>query len=164
MPQIAQLAETYASQVFWLLVFFGFVFFVIGCGMVPKIMGTVAVRDNQIAGDLAAAQAARDAADQDELAWRARENANRAEAQALIARAKGEAATASEKKLAAAQKRIDKKLDEADAAIAQARNSALAEIEDVASDAAQDIVARLAGINVTTAAAKSAVKEALNHG
>lgn len=164
MPQIAQLAETYASQVFWLLVFFGFVLFVIGYGMVPKIMGTVALRDNQISGDLAAAQAARDAADQAELAWRERENANRAEAQALVAKAKGEAAAASEKKLSAAQKRIDKKLDEAEAAVSQARNSALAEIEGVASDAAQDIVARLAGVNVTAAAAKSAVKEALNHG
>jgi F-type H+-transporting ATPase subunit b len=26
MPQIAQLAETYASQIFWLLVFFGITF------------------------------------------------------------------------------------------------------------------------------------------
>jgi len=164
MPQIAQLAETYSSQVFWLLVFFGFVFFVIGCGMVPKVMGTVALRDDQIAGDLAAAQAARDAADQAELAWRERENANRAEAQALVAQAKGEAAAASEKKLAAAQKRIDKKLNEAEQAVAQARNSALAEIEGVASDVAQDIVARVAGVKVTAAAAKSAVKEALNNG
>lgn len=163
MPQIAQLAETYSSQIFWLLVIFGFVFFVIGRGMVPKVMGTVVLRDDQIAGDLAAAQIARDAAEQDELAWRERENANRAAAQALIASAKAEAAAASEKKLAAAQKRIDKKLDEAEEAVAQARNSALAEIEGVASDAAQDIVSKLAGVKVSAAAAKSAVKEALNH-
>ena len=64
MPQIAQLAETYSSQIFWLLVIFGLVFFVIGRGMVPRVMDTVAMRDNQIAGDLAAAQAARDQADE----------------------------------------------------------------------------------------------------
>ena len=42
MPQIAQLADTWSSQVFWLLVFFGITFFVIGKGMVPKVMNTVA--------------------------------------------------------------------------------------------------------------------------
>ena len=56
MPQIAQLAETWSSQVFWLLVFFGITFFVIGRGMVPKVMETVAQRDSQIAADLAAAE------------------------------------------------------------------------------------------------------------
>ncbi|HKR91574.1 MAG TPA: ATPase, partial [Novosphingobium sp.] len=29
MPQIAQLGEFYASQIFWLLVFFGLTFFVV---------------------------------------------------------------------------------------------------------------------------------------
>ena len=164
MPQIAQLAETYSSQIFWLLVIFGFVFLVIGRGMVPKVMGTVELRDAQIAGDLAAAEAARSQADQEELAWRERENANRAEAQALIAKAKAEADAASEKKFAAAQKRIDKRLDEADAAIAASRDSALAEIEGVAGEAAQDIAFKLAGVKVTAAAAKSAVKDALTHG
>ncbi|QYU67832.1 hypothetical protein J4558_23615 [Leptolyngbya sp. 15MV] len=73
MPQIAQLAETYASQIFWLLVFFGFVFLVVGRGMVPKVMATVAERDGQIAADLAAATAARAQADAEEEAWRKRE-------------------------------------------------------------------------------------------
>ena len=72
MPQIAQLAETFSSQIFWLLIVFGLVFFVIGRGMVPKVLDTVGQRDNQIASDLAAAQAARDAADEQEAAWRAR--------------------------------------------------------------------------------------------
>ena len=95
---------------------FGLVFFVIGRGMVPRVMDTVAMRDNQIAGDLAAAQAARDQADEQEEAWRKRENANRAEAQALIGSAQADAAAQAEKKLAAAQKRLDKKLAEADKA------------------------------------------------
>lgn len=164
MPQIAQLAETYSSQIFWLLVFFGIVFLVVGRGMVPKVMATVAERDGQIAADLAAATAARAQADAEEEAWRQRENANRAAAQELVAKAKGEAAAASEKKLAAAQKRLDTKLAEAEAEISAARTSALAEIEDVAVEAAQDIVQRLAGVKVTKPAAKSAVKEAMANG
>ena len=103
MPQIAQLAETYASQIFWMLVFFGFVFFVIGKGMVPKVMATVETRDKQIASDLAAAEAARTAADAQEEAWWVQANTQRAEAQALIAKAKAEAAKAAETRLAAAR-------------------------------------------------------------
>ena len=95
MPQIEQIAATLSSQVFWLLVFFGLTFLVVGLGMVPKIMGTVDLRDKQIADDLAAAQAARDAADSEEEAWRKRENDNRAAAQDVIAKAKAKAAKAS---------------------------------------------------------------------
>ena len=164
MPQIAQLAETYSSQIFWMLIIFGLVFFVVGRGMVPKVMDTVAQRDTQIAGDLAAAQAARDAADQQEEAWRRRENENRAQAQALINSAKAEAAADTEKKLASAQSKIDARLAEAEQRIDAARASAAAEIESVASEAARDIVRRLAGVEVEAATAEAAVKEALSHG
>jgi F-type H+-transporting ATPase subunit b len=164
MPQIEQLSEIFASQIFWLLVFFGLTFLVVGLGMVPKVMGTVDLRDQQIAGDLAAAQAARNAADSEEAAWRKRENENRAAAQALIAEAKGKAAKASEAKLAAAQGRLDARLAEAEAAIEAARASAMAEIEDVAADAARDIVARIAGAEIEPAAAQAAVKEVMAHG
>ncbi len=164
MPQIAQLAETYASQIFWLLVFFGFTFFVIGRGMVPRVLATVEARDTQIASDLAAAQAARDEADRQEEAWRLRENANRAAAQSVLAKAKADAAAATEKRLAKAQTKIDATLSEAEGRIAASRDAAMAEIEAVAADAAQDIVQRLAGLKITRPAAAKAVKEALAHG
>ena len=164
MPQIEQIAATLSSQVFWLLVFFGLTFVLVGLGMVPKIMGTVELRDNQIAGDLAAAQAARDIATAEEEAWRKRENANRVAAQSVIGEAKAKAAAASSAKLAEAQTRLDSRLAEAEGAIDAARISAMAEIETVAADAARDIVARVAGAEVDPAAAQAAVKEVMAHG
>lgn len=164
MPQIAQLAETYSSQIFWLLVIFGFVFFIVGKGMVPRVMGTVELRDKQINDDLAAAETARNQANAEEDAWRMRENENRAQAQAVIAKAKADAAIASEGKLATAQGRIAEKLSVAEAKIADARTSALAELEGVASEAAQTIVEKLAGMSVPAASASSAVKKVLSNG
>ena len=164
MPQIEQIAATLSSQVFWLMVFFGLTFVLVGLGMVPKIMGTVDLRDQQIAADLAAAQAARDAADSEEAVWRKRENANRATAQALIAEAKAKAAATSAAKMADTQAALDIRLAEAEAGIAAARNSALSEIENVAADAARDIVARIAGAEVEIEAAQAAVKEVMTHG
>lgn len=164
MPQIEQIAATLSSQVFWLLVFFGLTFVVVGLGMVPKILGTVDLRDQQIASDLAAAQAARDAADTEEEAWRKRENANRAAAQAVIGDAKAKAAAAAAAKLTEAQARIDARIAEAEGGIAAARTSAMAEISSVAADAARDIVARVAGAEVEATAAEAAVKEVMAHG
>ena len=164
MPQIDQLDAFTTSQIFWVLIFFGITFFVIGRGMVPKVMSTVALRDEQISSDLTAAQAARDAADEQEEAWRERENASRAKAQGLIADAKAKAASASEAKLAKAQERLDAKLVTAEGEIEAARTAAMAEVETVAAEATQDIVARLAGAKVDKRTARSAVKKALANG
>ena len=164
MPQIAQLPEIWSSQLFWLLVIFGLVYFIVGKAMLPKVMDTVGLRDKQIADDLAAAKAARDAADAQEEAWRKRENENRAAAQALVNEAKAKAAASTAKKLATAQGKIDAQLAEAEERIGAARAEAAAEIQSVAAEAAQEIALRLAGISVDKAAATAAVKKAMANG
>lgn len=161
MPQIAQLSATYASQIFWILLVFGFIFFVIGRGMVPKVMATVEARDKQIAQDLVAAETARKAAEAEEEAWRKRESANRAEAQAIIAQAKADAAKAAERRLAEANARLDAHTAEAEARIVAARDGAMDEIEAVAAEAATEIVSRIAGISIDQASARGAVQAAL---
>jgi F-type H+-transporting ATPase subunit b len=164
MPQIEQLGEFYASQIFWLVIFFGLAFFIVGRGMVPKVMDTVANRDKQIADDFAAADRARRDADVQEEAWRERENARRAEAQSVIAQARAQATTAAEGRLANTQRGLDEQLAAAERRIADALASASLEIENVATDAARDVVARVAGIVIEDGAARSAVKERLAHG
>jgi F-type H+-transporting ATPase subunit b len=164
MPQISQLAATYASQIFWLLLTFGFVFVVIGLGIVPKVQGTVDQRDKSVADDLKAAEAARKSADAAEETWRAQENASREAAQALLGEARARAATATAETLAAAGARIAAKVSQDEARIAAASDAAMAEIESVAADAAQDIVARLSGATVSATEAQQAVKAVLSHG
>jgi F-type H+-transporting ATPase subunit b len=51
--------------------------------------------------------------------------------------------------------------EEAEARLNAARTQALAGIEDVAAEAAQDIVARISGITVDRAEAASAVRSAI---
>jgi F-type H+-transporting ATPase subunit b len=164
MPQISQLAATYASQIFWLLLTFGIVFVVIGLGMVPKIQGNIDQRDQTVSGDLAAAEAARAAADQAEEEWRARENAIRAEAQKVIAEARARAAKATETTLAEANQHIAERLAVEEARIAEASKAAMAEIEIVAAEAAQSIVSRLSGATVSEGDVRNAVKAVLAHG
>lgn len=161
MPQIAQLTQDnwyLASQIFWLLLVFGAIFFVVGRGMLPKVEATVDLRDRKIADDLAAARAAREAADSIEDDWRNRSNAARAESQSLIASAKEQAVKATEQRLAAAHAVADAKLAEAEKDIGTARQSALAEIEAVAGDIAGELVERLTGKKVAPATLAQALK------
>lgn len=164
MPQIAQIAETYASQIFWMLLTFGFVFFVIGRGMVPKVQATADARDAKISGDLDAAKAAFARADEAEADYRARDAESRTAAQATLAQAKAQAAKESEGKLAAADAEIAELIGAAEARIQAATQAAMAEIETVAADAARDMVARISGVNASDEAARNAVKAALAHG
>lgn len=162
MPQIAQLAETYASQIFWLLLTFGIVYLVIGRGMLGKVQSTVDARDKAVSDDLAAAEAARKSADEAEERWRQQEAAAREQAQAVIARARSAAATATEGKLAAANEALGARINAAEAGIAAATEAAKDEIESVAVEAAQAIVQQFSGTKVTVTDARKAVKAAIN--
>ena len=160
MPQIDQIASIYASQLFWLVVVFGLI--LIGSYlMLPKIQGTVEQRDARISGDLAAAETARAEADAADDAYQAKLGASRSEAQAAAAKAKAEAAAVTEKAIKAADAEIATKVAAAEAQLRGQQTAALAEIETVAADAVQEIVAKVAGLKVDQQAAAQAVKTAL---
>jgi F-type H+-transporting ATPase subunit b len=162
MPQITQLPFIFFSQLFWLLLVFGIIFFGIGRGMLPKIQGTVDARERKIADDLERALAARAKADETEAAWRARMDQARAEAARLAQEAKQESAKATEVKVKKAADKINLKADAASAKIREALDAARTEIEAVAAEATQDMVKRLTGIIVDQKQAADAVKAELN--
>lgn len=164
MPQIAQISEIFASQLFWLVVFFGLIYLIVGRSMLPKIEATVDARDKRIAEDLAEAERARARAEEIEEAHRLETERNRAEAAKLTAAAKAEAAKASEVRVKAADSENETRVEAAAARIRAAADSAMAEIEAVAAEAAQDIVQRISGASVSRDEAENAVKAELAHG
>jgi F-type H+-transporting ATPase subunit b len=164
MPQIAQIDATFASQLFWLIITFGLIYFVIGRGMVAKIGATVEARDQRISEDLAAADRARAQADETEEAYRAELERNRAEALKVTQAAKQASARETEQRIKAADSELGQKTEAAEAQIRAAAASALADIENVAAEAAQEMVAKLSGRNVSRDQAAAAVREALNTG
>ena len=161
MPQLNQLPDIFWSQLFWLAVVFGIIFFAIGRGMVPKIQGTIQLREDKIASDLEAAQAARLAADETEAAWRTRMDAARAEAAKLSSDAKQASAKDTEAKAHAAADKLNAKIEAAQAKIREAVEAARSEIEIVAAEAAREMVSRLTGKTVDEKHAVEAVKAEL---
>ena len=164
MPQINQLADVLHSQLFWLAITLAVIYFGIGKSMLPKILGTIDARESRVTGDLAAAQAAREAAEATEDAYRARTAENRAEAMKVTAAARQDAARATEAQVAKADGKIRAKVEKAEARLKAATDAALADIETVAVEVAQDMVTRLAGVSVSKADAAKAVKAALANG
>ncbi len=164
MPQFDQIAEIYASQLFWLAISFGALFLIVGLGMVPKIQGTVDKRDAQIAADLATAATARETADRLEADHRAALERSRAEAARVAAEAKAAAAQATEVRVKAADAAAATRIEEASRRIAEARSSAQAEIESVAAEATSAMVARVAGLTIDEGTARAAVQQELVRG
>ena len=162
MPQLSQLSDVLFSQLFWLAIGLGFIFFVIARGMVPKIQATVSAREAKIAEDLDRAQAARAKADETEAAWRERMDAARVEAARIAQEAKQASARDTEAKVKRAADKINSKAEAAEAKIRQAVDAARGEIEAVAAEATQEMVARLTGIKLDKKAAAEAVKAELH--
>ncbi|WP_033924056.1 F0F1 ATP synthase subunit B family protein [Sphingomonas sp. 35-24ZXX] len=161
MPQIDQIMSTYGSQFFWLVITFGLIYFVIGRSMLPKIQGTVDQRKAKVAGDLAAARAAHARADEIEEEYRLAHAKARDAALAVTAEAKAKGAREAEVKVREADVGIASHLADAEAAIAAQQAAALTEIEAVAVEAAQDIIARLTPAKITKPQVNRAVKGAL---
>ena len=164
MPQLNQLMLVYQSQWFWLLLVLAVIYFGVGRGMVPKIEKVVEDRNARIASDLAAAERARAEADAAEERARQADLEARAAALQVTAQAKAKAAKDAEGRLAKADAAVGEKLALAEAALAKARKGALAGIEKVAAEAAQDIVTKVSGGRVTAAQAGAAVKAVFANG
>ena len=162
MPQLEQLPTIFWSQLFWLAVVFGILFFVIGRGMLPKIEATVDHREAKAAEDLAAAERARDQADESEAKYRARMDASRTEALKVTAAAKQDSARVTEARIGESDAANRVKIEEAESRLRSVTEVALRDIEGVAAQAAQEIVARLAGVSVGKSEATRAVQAAIH--
>jgi F-type H+-transporting ATPase subunit b len=157
MPQIEQLSQIFYSQLFWLLLVFGIIYFWIGRGMVPKIQSVVEDRDRKIAGDLAAAQSAREQAEAAEEAYRERIDASRGEAMKVA-----QAALDTEKRLKVIDEQIGTRVAEAETRIRAAAEAARRELEPVAAEAASELVTKLTGQNISAREAEPTVKAVLH--
>lgn len=162
MPQIDQLPDVFWSQLFWLLIVFGTLFIVVGLGMVPKIQGTVENRGRKIADDLERAQRARDEAEATEAEYRQRVDASRAEATKLAQAAKQAGAREVEERRRVVDEQVGGKIAEAEERIRASVEKAMADLDVVAAEAAQELVAKLTGREVAPEEARQAVKAVLN--
>ena len=164
MPQLQQIAATYASQLFWLLLVFGLLYFGIAKTMLPKIGRVIESREAKIAGDLAEAQSAQTRASEAQAVQEATLSKARAEAQALVGQASAKVQEEVASRLAVLDSELSVRLSDADTRIEAAVATASADLDNVAAAAANEIVARLTGQSSAEGGAAAAKSEAVSEG
>lgn len=143
MPQFH--LENFAPQLAWLAIFFVILYFGIVRMTLPKIGRIADERSRRVGDDLAAAETARNAAEAAREGHEAAMAKAHADAQAALTAARAEATQATEARLKALGTELDAKAEGAQASLAAARETALAEVDRIAAAAVADIVTRLTG-------------------
>jgi F-type H+-transporting ATPase subunit b len=150
---------TFSSQLFWLVVTFGFLFVVMWRIAGPRIDGVITGRRGAINADIAAANRARGDAESASDAYQAALAAARARAQGMAEENRQTLNAEIAKAKAAAEAEAMQAMAMADARIAATRVEAKGHVIKAAEEAAIAIVARLTGETVSSADAALAVKE-----
>ena len=164
MPQLSQIGEIYASQLFWLAIVFALIYFGIGKAMVPKIEKTVDDRNARISGDIAAAEAARKVVVDSAERYQTDLDVARAKALKSLTEAKSAAAINAEVAVKAGDAAAAARVAEATDRVAAAKTSAMSEIESATVEAVESIIAKLSGVTADRSAIEQQVKAELAHG
>ena len=157
MPQLD--ATTYASQILWLIITFSLLYYLLKTKALPRVADILEARQERISNDLDKAAALRveaEAAAQEyaKVVAEAQEKAS-----AAIKATRDAVGADISARTAALDKELGNKIGEAERAIAAARARAVAELDDVAVEAAQAATRHLAGVAVSTAEAKAALAQ-----
>lgn len=159
MPQLE--VSTYISQIFWLIVSFGLLYYLLSRKALPRVAEVLEARADRIRSDLDEAQRLRkeaeDALRRHEAVMAEAHDKAQARVVETQARLQAEAADAQAK----LDDKLAKQISKAETRISQAREAALNELDDAALTTAQAATERLAGIKVTQADARAALDAVL---
>lgn len=158
MPQF-EFATVFWPQIIWLGLLFAVLYFLVIGPTLPKIGRVMEERETRISGDIGAAEAARGSAEDVETRLREELATSREEARLAVEKSLSTARGKIETKLAKANAETQAAMAAAEDRIALASKAAGEQIEAIAAESAQDIVARLSPAKPTLAAAKAAVRK-----
>jgi F-type H+-transporting ATPase subunit b len=151
---------TFPSQIFWLVITFGFLFVVLWRVAGPRIHSVIVTRRNQINDDLAVAQKHRGDAEAASAAYQTALAGARARATALADGNRKSVIAEIDKAKADADARAAADIAKAEGRINEMREAARIHVTNAARDAAIEIVARLTGETVSNDDAAAAVRAA----
>ena len=153
--------QTFASQLFWLVVTFVLLYAIMAKVALPRVGGIIANRQKRIADDFAEAEQSKTQSDAAIAAYEKALADARARAQAIANETRERQAA----QAAASRKRLEDelniKLAEAEKMIAATKQKAMTNVHGIAADAAKAIVVRLIGTAPADDAVEAAVADTL---
>ena len=160
MPQF-DFASNFLPQVVWLAILFAILYFVVVRATLPRLGKVMQEREDKVMGDLKLAETAKAESDGVAEAYHAELRKAQEEARTLLGSARSDAQKSIEARLHEIDAAIAGKLDAAQASLDAARNRAAGEVQAIAADAAGSIVERLTGVRPAEDQAKAAAAAAL---
>ena len=153
-------STTFASQLLWLAITFTTLYLLMSRVIIPRIGGILEDRRSRIAGDLEIAERLRQQSNEAIAGYEKALAESRADAFRIAEASRQQAKAAADARQQSVEADLDARLKIADARIAEIKRSALADVGEIASEAATDIVGRLLGRAPGRAAVTSAVTSA----
>ena len=145
------------GQIVWLLIVFLVVYVLMAKVFVPRVGGAISRRDDQIAGDIAAARELKAQAEAQAAEASAETAQARARSQKVASEAKARAQAEAHERQAAEEARLAARMAEAEAEIRSARERAMSSVRAVAADTAHAIVEKLTGQKASAAEVERAL-------
>lgn len=152
-------ASTFPSQLLWLAITFGALYFIMSRFALPRIGEILEVRRDRIEGDLAEAERLQQKTDQAIAAYEADLAEARSKAHAIAEQTRADIKADLDANRATVEADLAQRLNEAEARIAETKAEALTHVDEIAADTAQALVAQLVG-RVPIKSARDAVAKA----
>ena len=159
MPQFEQL-DTFASQIFWLIVTFSVLYIILSRMVLPRIGTVVTTRQKKIDDDLSRAESLKQKAAAVQEAYEESLAKAAEDARAVHKQAAEEIAAKSEKEHAKLGASLADDAKQADERIAASKTTALEDLQASAVEVVQAATERLIGVSVDEGAARSALEAA----
>jgi F-type H+-transporting ATPase subunit b len=145
------------GQAVWFLIIFAVLFALMAKVFVPRVGGAIAEREDRIAGDIGQARRLKEQAEVQAAAAEQDLAAGRARAQKLASDARARVKAEADARQAAEEAKLADTLAAAEVAIRASRDAAMAQVRDIAADAAGSIVAKLTGKSASKAEVQAAL-------
>lgn len=155
--------STYGSQLLWLAITFGLLYYLMSKIALPRIASILEDRRDRIANDLSEAERLRAETDEAIAAYETDLANARKEAQGIAQATRDKLSSDIEAKRTQVEVELAEKLASAETRIQDIKTKALGEVSGIATDTADAIVAELLGQSADKAAVESAVNTAMKH-
>ncbi|MBN9669160.1 F0F1 ATP synthase subunit B [Roseibium aggregatum] len=155
-------ATTYASQILWLAITFGFFYWIMKNVAVPRIAGILEDREDRIAGDLSEANRLKEETDAAIAAYEQALAEARNKAHGIAQDTRAKLKTDQDARREKAEADLSEKLKEAEAHIAGLKTEALSQIGEIAGETTSALVEQLIGKAPTKTDLTKALKSAMN--
>ena len=150
--------EFFASQILWLAITFGLLYFVVSRVIAPRIGGILENRRDRIALDIDAAERMRLDADEAQAAYEQELATARERSHKIAQDARDVARIDADAERKTNEAALDAKLGAAQDRIAEIKAQALADVDAIAEETTEAILAELAGLQVSRGEVETAIR------